>query len=270
MPRARPSPSRAVGDVAELPGSLHFWYQPREYGSCPPSSRPNAYEPGFDLEDSARGSYGGGCTWNLTTRELERRRLGDAGSSASCGLRHDPDAAEGFAGATLSRVVWRSTARTAPGPPPRSRDEAVEATVGRSRSELGPTWSLDGATGSSTCHLVPRQPQRTRLRSRAHPRLRRSLSRAARPRERRLRDLAAAADAPALTRRRRLYVRLALLAWDNSSIPAALRAAEVRGDPAGGMTVDPASSLTATTVPEARRAPTRCSCGRRLHVRGVS
>jgi selenium-binding protein 1 len=88
-----------------------FWYQPRqdvlvssEFGE------PNAYEPGFDLEDVGRGRYGQRLHfWNLSTREVEQTiDLGERGLvPLELRMRHDPDAAEGFAAATLSSVVWR-------------------------------------------------------------------------------------------------------------------------------------------------------------------
>jgi methanethiol oxidase len=88
-----------------------FWYQPRqdvlvssEFGE------PNAYEPGFDLEDVGAGRYGQRLHfWNLTSRELEQTiDLGERGLvPLELRMRHDPEAAEGFAAATLSSVVWR-------------------------------------------------------------------------------------------------------------------------------------------------------------------
>ena len=96
----------------ERPGlNYDFWYQPRadvlvssEFGE------PNAYEPGFDLEDVGSGRYGQRLHfWNLSTRELEQTiDLGERGLvPLELRMRHDPDATEGFAAATLSSVVWR-------------------------------------------------------------------------------------------------------------------------------------------------------------------
>jgi len=96
----------------ERPGlNYDFWYQPRqdvlvssEFGE------PNAYEPGFDPEDVGRGRYGQRLHfWNLTSRELEQTiDLGERGLvPLELRMRHDPDAAEGFAAATLSSAVWR-------------------------------------------------------------------------------------------------------------------------------------------------------------------
>jgi len=88
-----------------------FWYQPRknllvssEFGE------PNAYEPGFDLEDVSAGRYGSKLHfWNLEQRTLEQTL--DLGESGLVPLeirwQHDPDAEEGFAGAALSSTMWR-------------------------------------------------------------------------------------------------------------------------------------------------------------------
>jgi selenium-binding protein 1 len=88
-----------------------FWYQPRkntlvssEFGE------PNAYEPGFDLEDVAKGRYGRRLHfWNLAERTLEQTiDLGDQGLiPLEIRWLHDPDAEEGFVGAALSSVIWR-------------------------------------------------------------------------------------------------------------------------------------------------------------------
>jgi methanethiol oxidase len=88
-----------------------FWYQPRknvlvssEFGE------PNAYEPGFDLEDVANGRYGRRLHfWNLAERSLEQTL--DLGEQGLVPLEirwlHDPEAEEGFVAATLSSVIWR-------------------------------------------------------------------------------------------------------------------------------------------------------------------
>ena len=93
------------------PFNYDFWYQPRknvlvssEFGE------PNAYEPGFDLEDVGKGRYGRRIHfWNLAERTLEQTiDLGEQGLvPLEIRLLHDPDAKEGFVAATLSSVVWR-------------------------------------------------------------------------------------------------------------------------------------------------------------------
>ena len=87
-----------------------FWYQPRknalvssEFGA------PNAYEPGFDLDDVAKGRYGSSLHfWNLAERRLEQTL--DLGENGLVPLEarwlHDPDADEGFVGAALSSTMW--------------------------------------------------------------------------------------------------------------------------------------------------------------------
>ncbi len=87
-----------------------FWYQPRknvlvssEFGE------PNAYEPGFDLDDVAAGRYGSRLHfWNLGERRLEQTlELGETGLLPfEVRWLHDPDADEGFVGAALSSTMW--------------------------------------------------------------------------------------------------------------------------------------------------------------------
>lgn len=70
---------------------------------------PNAYEPGFDLEDVAAGRYGSRLHfWNLGERRLEQTvDLGDNGLvPLEARWLHDPDADEGFVGAALSSTMW--------------------------------------------------------------------------------------------------------------------------------------------------------------------
>jgi methanethiol oxidase len=93
------------------PMNYDFWYQPRknvlvssEFGE------PNAFEPGFDLEDVAAGRYGRRLHfWNLEDRKLEQTI--DLGENGLIPLEvrwlHDPDAEEGFVGAALSSTMWR-------------------------------------------------------------------------------------------------------------------------------------------------------------------
>ena len=88
-----------------------FWYQPRkntlissEFGE------PNAYEPGFDIQDVAVGRYGRRLHfWDLTDRRLVQTvDLGEAGLvPLEVRLLHDPDADQGFVGATLASNIFR-------------------------------------------------------------------------------------------------------------------------------------------------------------------
>ena len=93
------------------PFNYDFWYQPRknvlissEFGE------PNAFEPGFDLEDVGAGRYGSRLHfWNLDERRLEQTiELGEAGLvPLEVRWLHDPEADEGFVGAALSSTMWR-------------------------------------------------------------------------------------------------------------------------------------------------------------------
>jgi methanethiol oxidase len=92
------------------PFNYDFWYQPRrnvlastEFGE------PNAYEPGFDLEDVAAGRYGSRIHfWSLADRRLEQSlELGETGLvPLEVRWLHDPDADQGFVGAALSSTMW--------------------------------------------------------------------------------------------------------------------------------------------------------------------
>jgi methanethiol oxidase len=93
------------------PMNYDFWYQPRknvlissEFGE------PNAYEPGFDIEDVGAGRYGRRLHfWDLAERRVAQTvDLGEAGFlpfEVRC--LHDPEAEQGFVGAALSSNVLR-------------------------------------------------------------------------------------------------------------------------------------------------------------------
>jgi len=93
------------------PFNYDFWYEPRknvlvssEFGE------PNAYEPGFDLEDVAAGRYGHRLHfWNLAERTLQETvDLGENGLLPfEVRWGHDPEAESGFVGAALSSTMWR-------------------------------------------------------------------------------------------------------------------------------------------------------------------
>jgi selenium-binding protein 1 len=96
---------------ARPPLNYDFWYQPRknvlvssEFGE------PNAYEKGFDIEDVGAGRYGQRLHfWNLGERRLEQTLdLGEQGLvPLEVRFLHDPDAEQGFVGATLSSNILR-------------------------------------------------------------------------------------------------------------------------------------------------------------------
>jgi len=87
-----------------------FWYQPRKNALISSEfGEPNAYEPGFDIEDVPAGRYGSRLHfWNLAERTLEQTiDLGEAGLvPLEARWLHDPDADEGFVGAALSSTMW--------------------------------------------------------------------------------------------------------------------------------------------------------------------
>jgi methanethiol oxidase len=88
-----------------------FWYQPRknvlvssEFGE------PNAYEPGFDIDDVAAGRYGRRLHfWDLSERRLlQTVDLGEAGLLPfEVRWLHDPDAEQGIVGAALASNLLR-------------------------------------------------------------------------------------------------------------------------------------------------------------------
>jgi selenium-binding protein 1 len=88
-----------------------FWYQPRENVLISSEfAEPNAYEPGFDIEDVGAGRYGRRLHfWNLAERRLEQTLdLGEAGLvPLEVRWLHDPEADQGFVGATLASNVVR-------------------------------------------------------------------------------------------------------------------------------------------------------------------
>ena len=100
-----------------------FWYQPRknvlvssEFGE------PNAYEPGFDIEDVGAGPLRAAAALLGPRRAAARADL-DLGEQGLIPLEvrllHDPDAEQGFVGATLASNICASTAPTAAsGPSP--------------------------------------------------------------------------------------------------------------------------------------------------------
>jgi methanethiol oxidase len=95
----------------ETPGfNYDFWYQPRRNALISTEfGEPNAYEPGFDLDDVPAGRYGSRLHfWNLTERRLEQTvELGENGLvPLEARWLHDPDADEGFVGAALSSTMW--------------------------------------------------------------------------------------------------------------------------------------------------------------------
>jgi selenium-binding protein 1 len=94
------------------PFNYDFWYLPRQNTLVSSEfAEPNAYEPGFDLEDVGAGRYGRRVHfWNLESRELEQTiDLGGEQGLVPLEVRalHNPEAGQGFVAATLSSVMWR-------------------------------------------------------------------------------------------------------------------------------------------------------------------
>jgi methanethiol oxidase len=93
------------------PLNYDFWYQLRknvlvssEFGE------PNAYEPGFEIDDVAAGRHGRRLHfWDPAERRLvQTLDLGDKGLvPLEVRWLHDPDSEEGFAGATLASNILR-------------------------------------------------------------------------------------------------------------------------------------------------------------------
>ena len=105
------------------PLNYDFWYQPRknvlvssEFGE------PNAYEPGFDLDDVAAGRYGQRLHfWDLAERRLEQTLdLGETGWSRSrCAGCTTPTRTRASSARRCRARSCASTAPTAPSPPSR-------------------------------------------------------------------------------------------------------------------------------------------------------
>jgi selenium-binding protein 1 len=93
------------------PFNYDFWYLPRQNTLVSSEfAEPNAYEPGFDLDDVGAGRYGRRLHfWDLEARTLQQTiDLGDQGLvPLEIRALHDPDAGQGFLGAALSSVIWR-------------------------------------------------------------------------------------------------------------------------------------------------------------------
>ena len=93
------------------PLNYDFWYLPRQNTLISSEfGEPNAYEPGFDLEDVGAGRYGRRLHfWDLEQRELTQTiDLGDQGLvPLEIRALHDPDSGQGYVAAALSSVLWR-------------------------------------------------------------------------------------------------------------------------------------------------------------------
>ena len=139
---------------------------------------PNAYEGGFDIDDVAAGRYGRRLHfWDLAERRLvQTLDLGDAGLvPLEVRWLHDPDAEQGFVGATLASNVLRFH-RTNGGfsaePVIEVENEELEGwpLPGGVPGLITDLVALDGRPLPLLLELAPRRPAAVRhLRSRATP-----------------------------------------------------------------------------------------------------
>ena len=250
-----------------------FWYQPRknvlvssEFGE------PNAYEPGFDIEDVGAGRYGQRLHfWNLAERRLEQTLdLGEQGL-IPLELRwlHDPEADQGFVGATLASNILRFH-RT-------NGSFQAEPVIEVDNEELE-GWPLPGGVPGLITDLVVSMDDRFLYFSNwLHGDLRQyDISDPANPRLTGRLWLGGLLGKPNDAGRelnggpqmiqlsldgRRLYVTNSLYStWDNQFYPG-LRSwlLRVNCSPEAGWRSTPTSSSTSTTAPTVPRAPTRCA-----------
>ena len=272
----RRSRSRAAGRTAASGRRFNydFWYQPRknvlissEFGE------PNAYEKGFDLEDVGAGRYGQRLHfWNLAERRLEQTiDLGEKGLvPLEVRWLHDPDAEQGFVGATLSSNIFRFH---------RSNGSFRAEPVIEVENEALEGWPLPGGVPGLITDVVLSMDDRFLYFSNwLHGDLRQyDVSDPANPRLTGQLWLGGLLGKPSDAGRelsggpqmiqlsldgRRLYVTNSLYStWDNQFYPGLrswlmrveLRARGRHGDrPA-------TSSSTSTTAPTVPRAPTRCA-----------
>ena len=229
---------------------------------------PNAYEPGFDLDDVAAGRYGSRLHfWNLSERRVEQTlELGETGLVPfEVRWLHDPDADEGFVGAALSSTMWHfhrdNGSYTA---------EQVIAVDGVEQDG----WPFP-VPGLITDLVVSMDDRFLYFSNWLHGDLRQyDISDPANPRLTGQLQLGGVLGRPSDAGReldggpqmlqlsldgRRLYVTNSLYStWDNQFYPG-LRSWLLRVNcaPTAGWRSTPTSSSTSTTAPTARRAPTR-------------
>ena len=105
------------------PFNYDFWYQPRQNVLASSEfGEPNAYEPGFDLDDVAAGRYGSRCTSGTSPSAASSRRSSSArpGSCRSRSAGCTTPTRTRASSAPRSRArCGTSTATTAPTRPTR-------------------------------------------------------------------------------------------------------------------------------------------------------
>jgi 56kDa selenium binding protein (SBP56) len=131
---------------------------------------PNAYEPGFEMDDVSAGRYGQRLHfWDLAERRLvQTLDLGEAGLvPLEVRWLHDPDADQGFAGATLASNILRFSSRergVQRGAGDRRRERGVRglAATGRSARPHHRHRALDGRPLPLPLQLAARRPSPVR------------------------------------------------------------------------------------------------------------
>ena len=90
--------------------SYDFWYQPRKNMMVSTEwAAPKTFQPGFDLDDVAKGKYGSKLHfWDLAKKEVKKTfDLGEEGLiPLETRMLHDPDSSHGYVGATLSSNIF--------------------------------------------------------------------------------------------------------------------------------------------------------------------
>ena len=224
---------------ATPPLNYDFWYQPRknvlvssEFGE------PNAYEPGFDLDDVTAGRYGSRLHfWNLAERELEQTV--DLGENGLVPLEvrwlHDPEAERGV---RRRRALEHDVAlpprerRLGRRPGDRRRERRARGlAVPGARADHRPR-ALDGRPLPLLLELAARRPAPVRRLRPGQPEADRPALARRRARQagrRRPRAERRAADAPALARRApALRHQLALLDLGQPVLPGPALVAAAR------------------------------------------
>jgi len=126
-----------------------FWYQPRQNTLISSEwAAPNTFGPGFDPAQVAAGKYGQRLHfWDLEQKNhVQTVDLGDEGLiPLEIRWLHDPDAREGFVGATLSSNVMRFHSENG--------SWAAEKVIDVENQELG-GWPLEGGVPGLITDIV--------------------------------------------------------------------------------------------------------------------
>ena len=127
-----------------------FWYQPRQNTLISSEwAAPNTFGPGFDPADVAAGKYGQRLHfWDLEAKtKTQTVDLGDEGLiPLEIRWLHDPDARQGFVGATLSSNIIRFHSENGSG-------WSAEKVIDVENRELG-GWPLEGGVPGLITDIV--------------------------------------------------------------------------------------------------------------------